>query len=90
MISESERIKYVKRYGGNLDSQQRQALFKQIVTQCKKVRTCPHCEAYNGTIKKMPNIAVRINHSKYSDNKADLAQFIEEFKYSCSVNSSLE
>ena len=61
------------------------------MAECKKVKKCPHCESYNGTVKKMPNQACRIIHAKYNDksNPDAEARMLDDFLHSFSVNSVL-
>lgn len=90
MVEESERLKIINHYRMRPDPQQRTLIFRALVAQCKKIRNCPHCEAFNGTVKKMPNIAVRIIHAKYNEKGAELEDMINQFAYSCATNSALE
>jgi DNA-directed RNA polymerase III subunit RPC1 len=65
MVTETERLKYLKHYSVRSDPQHKQKIFKELVAECKKRRNCPHCEAFNGTVKKLPNMACRIIHAKF-------------------------
>ena len=91
MIPEKDRIKYIQKYKTRFDTEQRNKVFKSIVAECKKVKKCPHCEAFNGTVKKMPNQACRIIHAKYNDkaNSDAEAKMLEDFLHSFTVNSIL-
>ena len=90
MMPEADRLKYLKSYKGRSDPQQKTNLFREIVAQCKKVRKCPHCEAFNGTIKKMPNVACRIIHAKFSEKGVDPEEALSDFHFSCTANTALE
>ena len=92
MISEKDRIKYIQRYKTRQDAEQRNKIFKTIVTDCKKVKKCPHCEAPNGTVKKLPNQACRIIHAKYNDkanNSEAESRMMDDFLHSLSANTML-
>ena len=65
MVDETERLKVIKQYKTRSDPQQKTNIFRALVAECKKVRNCPHCEAFNGTVKKMPNVACRVIHAKF-------------------------
>ena len=90
MVSEKDRLKFIHQYQAKSDSQQRQAVFKNIVQQCKKVKKCLHCDAYNGTVKKMPNQAVRIIYAKFNEKANNIEDVIQDFHYSCTVNTQIE
>lgn len=40
-------------------------IVKKIMGECRKVKYCPHCNAVNGTIKKVSGHALKIMHDKY-------------------------
>lgn len=79
LLTEDERIKYNKQMRARSDPLQRVALFKTVVVQCKKVKTCPHCGKFNGTVKKMPNFPTRIIHDRFKAKKDDMEDLINEF-----------
>lgn len=39
----------------NLNSTQREKIFKNVVEECKKVRKCEYCEAIVKVVKKKPD-----------------------------------
>jgi len=88
MVNEKDRIKYIQKYKTRLDAEQKNKLFKSIVAECKKVKKCPHCEAFNGTVKKLPNQACRIIHAKYNDkaNSDADTKMVNEFIHSFTAN----
>jgi DNA-directed RNA polymerase III subunit RPC1 len=47
----------------NIDNLRRTGICKKINEQCKKARTCPHCGAINGVVKKTGPL--KITHDKY-------------------------
>lgn len=67
MLIDEEKTKkaYLDTQKPNLTSYQRTKYFKQVHDLCKKTRTCPHCGAYNGVVKKMPKFPLKIVHDKY-------------------------
>eukprot|EP00611_Tribonema_gayanum_P007281 TRINITY_DN1663_c0_g2_i1.p1 TRINITY_DN1663_c0_g2~~TRINITY_DN1663_c0_g2_i1.p1 ORF type:complete len:1415 (-),score=378.85 TRINITY_DN1663_c0_g2_i1:1397-5641(-) len=64
-----------------LDALGRAAVFKKVVTKCKKAVKCtnPACGAYNGTVKKVIGAAsLKLIHEKYKGRHADGT--MEEFR----------
>ena len=50
----------------------RAAAFKRVIDKCKKCRTCPHCEASNGTVKKVTGVpTLKIVHEKYKGRRME-------------------
>jgi DNA-directed RNA polymerase III subunit RPC1 len=47
----------------NMDNLRRMGICKKINEQCKKARSCPHCGAINGVVKKLG--ALKIIHDKW-------------------------
>ena len=70
------------------DPHEREAVRKRVQVACKKVKYCPHCEAYNGPIKKVVGQALKVVHDKFNQKTVPddvMNDFIEEFEYSCSI-----
>lgn len=44
-------------------------VLKLIIDDCKKMHNCIFCGAYNGSVKKKPNEALKILHEKYKVSK---------------------
>ena len=67
LISEEEKARYkaIMR-GKNVDPFRREALFKRILVECKKRRTCDKCGAHNGVVKKLPKFPLKIVHDKFA------------------------
>lgn len=66
LIDETDRTKFTKLMRNRKDPQERESIRKEIQDMCKKVKYCPYCSAYNGTIKKIVGQALKIVHDKYS------------------------
>ena len=66
-------------------------ILKATIDECKKMRTCIHCGAYNGKVKKKPNEALKVLHDKFNVTKdADVDDLIQQFEHSCTINTELE
>jgi DNA-directed RNA polymerase III subunit RPC1 len=66
-------------------------VLKAVIDDCKKMHTCKYCGAYNGSVKKRPNEALKILHEKFKvskDNEVD--ELIRLFDYSCGINADIE
>lgn len=63
-------------------------LFKKVVEQCKKVRVCPHCGAYNGIIKKGVRGPLSLLHDV--SMKDDLSRTKEARDFNSELASHLE
>ena len=67
LLPEEERraaLRQVRRPG--IDTLRRTALCKKIAADCKKVKVCPECRAFNGQIKKVPTQPVKLIHNKFA------------------------
>ena len=61
MIDRADREGFLRRIKRpHLEELVRTSIFKKILVECKKNKHCPHCDAYNGTVKKMPGQACKI------------------------------
>jgi DNA-directed RNA polymerase III subunit RPC1 len=91
LLSDEERQRHLRRTSTNREPSQNLKILKTIIDDCKKMQTCCHCGAYNGTVKKKPNEALKIIHEKFRVSKEhDIDDLIKQFEYSCSVNPELE
>lgn len=50
----------------NLDNPQREAIFKKVIAECKKCRSCSRCGSVNGIVKKVAGHALKVVHDKYN------------------------
>jgi len=58
----------------------RQKVLKSIVDKAKKTSSCPFCESFNGTVRKIPPL--KLVHEKYTKkNDAETRDFHLEFDY---------
>lgn len=67
-----------------------------LVDDCKKMKTCIHCGAYNGTVRQRPGENLRIVHDKFHRKAGDgevndyMEDLTKQFEHSCSVLPDLE
>ncbi|KAJ3236806.1 hypothetical protein HDU81_010375 [Chytriomyces hyalinus] len=66
-----------------LDALQKKEILKTLNTNCKKVSKCPHCDALNGTVKKVG--ALKVIHEKFKKKKGD-----EEAEFRASFDTIVE
>jgi len=57
------------------------------------VKYCPHpnCGAYNGTVKKITGLALKVQHDKFNPRTVPevvMDDFIEEFEYSLQIHQN--
>jgi len=69
LLADHDRAKYLaKMRSTKTDSLAKTACFKNVVEQCRKVRFCPHCRAFNGTVKKVTGApTLRIVHDRFRE-----------------------
>lgn len=74
LLVESERQKYLaKMRNPKTDALAKGALFKKVSAACKKVRHCPHCTKFNGTVKKITGApTLRIIHEQFKEKSGKL------------------
>jgi len=93
LLPDAERVKYLTRLKRRTDPQDRESIRKEIQDSCKKVKYCPQpgCGAYNGTVKKIPGQALKVQHDKFNPKTVPddvINDFIEEFEYSCQIHQT--
>ena len=44
-------------------------VLKAMIDECKKMKTCIYCGAFNGIVKKKPSESLKIIHGKYAVSK---------------------
>ncbi|WPH01439.1 Hypothetical protein R9X50_00428500 [Acrodontium crateriforme] len=67
LLPEKERrtnLKAIRRPG--LDTLRKNVVIKKISAECRKVKVCPHCGAFNGLVKKVPGHPIKMFHNKYA------------------------
>jgi DNA-directed RNA polymerase III subunit RPC1 len=68
------------------------ALLKKVIEKCKKVKSCPHCHASNGTVKKITGApTLKIVHEKYKGRQAedDLDRLMDNLDLAMGHNKDL-
>eukprot|EP00051_Salpingoeca_urceolata_P001895 m.44963 g.44963 ORF g.44963 m.44963 type:complete len:1535 (+) comp11747_c0_seq1:191-4795(+) len=72
-----------------LGSVSRKELNKQILERGRRVKNCPHCNAYNGSVKKIA--AFKLVHERYGVkcSESDRARFHESFQHANEVIKDL-
>ncbi|KAH0542064.1 hypothetical protein FGG08_003529 [Glutinoglossum americanum] len=64
LLTEDEQYSYLRDLRTpNIDNMRRTQICKKINDQCRKARSCPHCGAINGVVKKAGTL--KIVHDKY-------------------------
>ena len=68
----------------------RAAALKRVAERCRRARTCPHCGAANGPVKKVPG-SLKIVHDVWAGKHmaAPLAAYTSEFAGAASANEAL-
>ena len=69
LLVEEKRKDHLKRAARNVDLPTNLRLVKSVVEDCKKMKTCVHCGALNGTVKKKPNDVLKITHARFNTTK---------------------
>jgi len=65
---------YAKMTDPTTDALTKSVWFKKCVEKCKKVRICPYCKNYNGTVKKLAGApTLKILHERYTHPTASSA-----------------
>ena len=80
LLTEDEKRSYLKKLRTpRLDGVTRKGILKKLNTLCKKVTICHHCQAINGTVKKVGPL--KIIHEKYKKkaNSEDEQIFRDSF-----------
>lgn len=74
LMVETERQKFLARMRHpRTDALGKGALFKKVWDSCKKVRICPYCSKFNGTVRKVTGApTLRIVHERYKEKPAKL------------------
>ena len=83
-----------------LDGLRKDVIIKNVSTNCRKVKVCPHCTAYNGPVRKVPGHPIKMFHNKYaiytqSNAKSkvkpkDMQAFEKSFEEATKANPELE
>ena len=63
-------------------------MFRRVNDICKRQRTCPHCGAHNGVVKKAGG-ALKIVHEAYAKNAAAAAALRSSMRAAAGYNDAL-
>jgi DNA-directed RNA polymerase III subunit RPC1 len=76
LLVQSEREKYLQKMRSpRTDVLAKAALFKKAQIACKKVRSCPYCAKFNGTVKKIHGApTLRIVHERFKEKSGKLVE----------------
>jgi DNA-directed RNA polymerase beta' subunit len=89
MVSPEEKAQYLRRFrSARLEIVPRKALSKKLAEKCKRCRSCPHCGASNGVVKRA-GASLKIVHEKYSKNPELMEQYMGEFEEAAKHNDAL-
>ena len=62
-----------------------------MTDECKKMRTCIYCGAFNGTVKKKPTESLKIIHDRYAVTRdQEIDDLVKQFEHSCTLNPDIE
>lgn len=67
LLQDFERNKILRQMRNpHTDALAKMSMFKKVIEQCKKCKTCPYCSATNGTVKKITGApTLKIVHERY-------------------------
>src|SRR5690242_418060 len=66
LLDEVERRRYLRSMRRpDMDTLRRSAVSKRILEDCRKKKTCPYCNALQGTVRKVPGHPLKIIHNRY-------------------------
>lgn len=91
LLSEKDRQQFLRRMRNpRIEVLQRRAVFKKVIDLCKRVRFCPTCGDFNGTVKKI-GYTLKISHEKYSKAPADIRnEYLLQFDEAAKHNKELK
>lgn len=69
LLSQEDYSKMLKRVRTNSEPSTNLRVLKATIDECKKMKTCVYCGAFNGSVKKKPNEALKILHDKFRVTK---------------------
>eukprot|EP00708_Paratrimastix_pyriformis_P001983 GAFH01000720.1.p1 GENE.GAFH01000720.1~~GAFH01000720.1.p1 ORF type:complete len:921 (-),score=371.88 GAFH01000720.1:1123-3885(-) len=89
MLEDSERLTFLhKLHNPRLESIPKKNLGKKIIDKCKKCSFCPHCSAFNGSVKKVGPL--KLVHEKYKGKDDWLRkEFQAEFSLAIQQNKEI-
>lgn len=101
LLPEKDKRDYLKRLRKpGLDGLRKDVITKAISAECRKVKVCPHCSAFNGPVRKVPGHPIKMWHNKYaiytnSNAKSkvkppDMQQFEKTFEEAIKANPEVD
>ena len=92
LLNPQERSVYLRKMRSTVrtDALYKAAVLKQLVLQCKKYKTCPHCGATNGTVKKITTApTLKLVHEKYKNAPEELEALMEQLDTAMNHNKDI-
>jgi DNA-directed RNA polymerase III subunit RPC1 len=93
LLGDTERLAFLARMRHpRSDVLAKSATLKKVIEKCKKSRTCPHCGASNGTVKKITGVpTLKIIHEKYKGKhfEDELDDLIHSMDATMQINKDL-
>ena len=91
LLSQEDYAKMLNRVRTNSEPSTNLRVLKATIDECKKMKTCIYCGAFNGSVKKKPNEALKILHDKFRVTKeTDIEELVHQFEHSCTINTEVE
>lgn len=97
LLVDAEREQFLRQMRNpNTDALAKMSLFKKVVDKCKKAKTCPHCSATNGTVKKITGApTLKIVHERYKGRTVhgaedEIEQLLDKFDSAIETNKDIE
>eukprot|EP00592_Proboscia_alata_P014526 CAMPEP_0194395550 /NCGR_PEP_ID=MMETSP0174-20130528/124485_1 /TAXON_ID=216777 /ORGANISM="Proboscia alata, Strain PI-D3" /LENGTH=364 /DNA_ID=CAMNT_0039191497 /DNA_START=123 /DNA_END=1215 /DNA_ORIENTATION=+ len=93
LLSDADRAVHLRRMRHpRTDVLARGATFKKVLDKCKKSKSCPHCHAANGTVKKIHGVStLKIVHEKYKGKamEDEIDDLVQNLQSAMSLNKDL-
>lgn len=96
LLTDADRLQYLRRMRNpRTDVLAKSGALKKVVEKCKKVRNCPHCNASNGTVKKVSGApTLKIIHEKYKGKgrhlENEMEQLVQSLDSAMRLNKDIE
>lgn len=91
LLTDYEKERIIRRMRHpNTDSLAKASIFKSVIAKCKKVKRCPECTAFNGTVKKLTGQAtLKLVHERYKKNEDEFEDFITRIDSAAVLNQDI-
>ena len=90
LLNDDERRVFAKKFrSGRLERIRREALFRNVLDRCKRIRTCPHCMNLNGPVKKAPS-SLKVVHDPFYKKQQKAEAYLEELYDAGEANDSIK